>query len=52
MTKYLTPEVRAARGALLRELCTPLLNEVVTGFLSQTPKIYGGDLEQINLQVL
>lgn len=52
--KYLTPEVRGSQSGITEGILqgTPLLNKVVTGFVSQTPKIYGGNLQWINLQVL
>lgn len=54
MMKYLTPEVRGSQSGITegRLQGTPLLNKVVTGFVSQAPKIYGGNLQWINLQVL
>lgn len=54
MMKYLTPEVRGSQSGITegRLQGTPLLNKVVTGFVSQVPKIYGGNLQWINLQVL
>lgn len=54
MMKYLTPEVRGSQSGITEGMLqgTPLLNKVVTGFVSQIPKIYGGNLQWINLQVL
>lgn len=54
MMKYLTPEVRGSQSGITEGMLqgTPLLNKIVTGFISQTPKIYGGNLQWINLQVL
>lgn len=54
MMKYLTPEVRGSQSGITEGMLqgTPLLNKVVTGFVSQTPKIYGGNHQWINLQVL
>lgn len=54
MMKYLTPEVRGSQSGITKGMLqsTPLLNQVVRGFVSQTPKIYGGNLQWINLRVL